>query len=171
MWAIKASKRTAFCGMMAALGVVVLLLGSWTGVGAYLCPMLAGLLLLPVGREWGTRYQLLLWLAIGVLCLFLLADLEESLMFLGFFGWYPALRPRLEGLPVFLRWAVKLAVFNAVIIALESLLILVLVPQEMGRGLLVLLLVLGNVTFLIYDRLLPRAEMMYVRRLRPLFFK
>ncbi len=163
---MKQAKSLAFCGMMTALGVVVMMLGGWFGLGTYLSPMLAGLLLIPVGRAWGTRYQLLLWLAVGLLSLMLVTDVEQNLMFLGFFGWYPALRPRLERLPgKALCWLVKLAVFNAVVIALEVLLLLVLVPQATEPWLLLTLLALGNVTFIVYDRLLPRVERMYVKRL------
>lgn len=168
---MKQSKRAAFCGVSAALGIVIQLLGSWTGVGTYISPMLAGLLLIPVGREWGMKYQLLLWGSISLLSLFLLTDLEESLMFLCFFGWYPILRPRLEKLSGAVRWAAKLAVFNAVVLPLEALLMLVLIPESMKWEFVLVLLVLGNAVFVCYDVLVPRVEAVYLKRLRPLLFK
>ena len=165
---MQATKRIAFCGMMTAVGVVLLLLGSFLGIGTYVAPMLAGLLLLPVGKKWGVKYHVLVWLAVGVLGLLLVTDVEEALMFLCFFGWYPILRPRLQRLPGGLQWAAKFAVFNLPVIALELLLMLVLVPEDLGAGFLLALLLLGNLTFFLYDLVTPKAERQLLRRLEPL---
>lgn len=167
---MKGAKRAAYCGMSVALCVVVLVLGGWSGVGTYAAPMLAGVCLLPVGREWGARYQMAMWFAAGLLSIFLIPDVEESVMFLGFFGWYPALRPALERLPKLPRLLVKLAVFNAAMVGLEALVMLALVPARESAGLLAALLALGNVTFVVYDRLIPRVELLYERRLRKVLF-
>ena len=165
---MKQSSRIAFCGLMAALGVVILMLGNFVGIGTYVAPMLAGLLLTPAGKRWGTKYQVLLWLAVGLLGVFLVADWEESLLFLCFFGWYPIARPTLQRLPRVLGRVVKFLMFNVVIIALEALLMLVLVPEDLGLGFLLVLLVLGNVTFLVYDLVIPRVENLLLRHLGPL---
>lgn len=152
----KQSKKIAVCGVMAALGVVIMLLGNVLGLGMYLSPMLVGLCLIPVGQKWGTKYQILLWIAIGLLSLVLVSNPEQDLMFIGLFGWYPALRPKLQTLPPIPRMMVKLLIFNVVVVTLEALLMLVLVPESMGTALTVVLLVLGNVTFLAYDFVIPR---------------
>ena len=123
--------------------------------------------LLPVGERWGAKYQVLLWIAVGALCLMLVTDAEENLMFIGLFGWYPILRPRLQRLPRMPRLIVKLVIFNAVILALE---VLVLVPESMEVWLVAVLLALGNVTFLLYDRLIPIFSAMagkYLKRFLP----
>ena len=152
------TKRIAFCGMMTALGVVILLVGNFLGIGTYAAPMLTGLLILPAGKRWGAKYQVLLWLAIGLLGLILLSDVEEGLLFLGFFGWYPILRPALEKLPRLWSWVTKFLVFNLPVVALEALVILILVPEVMDPTLLLVLWVVGNVIFLFYDRAIPRVE-------------
>lgn len=149
------TQKIALCGMTAALGVVVMVLGAALGLGTYVSPMLAGLCLIPIGDRWGGKYQALLWIAVGTLCLMLVTDAEENLMFIGLFGWYPILRPRLQRLPRTPRLIVKLVIFNAVIVALEALVVLVLAPESMEVWLIAALLALGNVTFLLYDRLIP----------------
>lgn len=165
----KQSKRIAVCGITAALGVVIMMLGAVLGIGMYLAPMLVGVCLSPVGREWGTKHQILLWIAISLLSLMLVSDLEENLMFLGLFGWYPVLRPALQKLPPVLRVIAKLLIFNVVVIALELLLLLVLVPESMGTALTVLLLALGNGTFLVYDFAIPRFEILAAKYLKRVF--
>ena len=52
------SRRIALCGVLAALGVVVLLVGSALGLGTYAAPMLACFLLLPALEEYGPRAAL-----------------------------------------------------------------------------------------------------------------
>lgn len=157
------AKTIAVCSLNTALGVVILLLGSVLGLGIYVCPLIVGLSLIPIGQEYGVKYQLMLWIIISLLAMLLVPDPEENLIFAGFFGWYPALYPKLQKLPRILRLFVKLLIFNAAVIAIEALVILVLVPEAMGSVMTIILLVLGNVVFLLYDRLLPRFEIILKR--------
>ncbi len=162
----ESGRKVALCGLLAALGIVILLLAGWIGVGTYIGPVLAGLLLIPVERKYGSKMALTLWAAIGLLSLFLVADTEETLMFLAFFGWYPAIRPKLEKLTTGLRWLVKELIFNVAIAAVELLMFLVLAPESATVGMLLVLFLLFNLTFLAYDRALPRAEDLVQKRFR-----
>ena len=49
----------------------------------------------------------------------------------------------------------KLIIFNVTVIAIEALVMLVLVPEAMGGILMIILLALGNATFLLYDYIIP----------------
>ena len=159
------AKRMAFCGVMTAVGVVLLMLGGYLGIGTYAAPMVVGLLILPGGKRWGVKYQVLLWLAISLLALFLVSDLEESLMFLCFFGWYPIAQPALNRLPSAVRWVAKFLAFNIPVVAVEAALILLFVPEDMGAGLLIALSVVGNVLFIVYDHAIQRVEQKLSKRL------
>ena len=145
--------------MLAAVCVVLMLLGAVLELGMYAAPLLAGVCLIPYGRKYGTKHQLIVFAAVSLLSFILVPNVEQNLMFAGFFGWYPMLRPALGKIPKGLRITVKLLIFNAVIIAIEALVMLVLVPEALGSVLTVLLLVLGNVTFLLYDFVLPVLEL------------
>lgn len=153
-----AAKRMATCAMMTALCVVLMVLGAVLELGMYACPLLAGLCFIPVGQKYGRKYHILLYVASGIVCLLLVPNIEENLMFVGLFGWYPIIRPCLQKLPGVLKWLCKLAVFNGAVIAVEWLEMTVLVPEVVEGVLLWILLVLGNVTFLVYDYLIPRVE-------------
>ena len=156
----KHAKIMATCSMATAVGVVVMLLGGILELGMYVCPMVIGLCLIPIGRQYGVKYQLLIWIAISLLSFLLVPNPEENLVFAGLFGWYPALQPRLQKLPKLLRVPVKLVLFNGITIALESLLIYVLVPEAMDSSMMLLLLLLGNVMFVMYDRIIDRFDLL-----------
>ena len=153
-----AAKRMATCAMMAALCVVLMVLGAVLELGMYACPLLAGLCFIPVGQKYGRKYHIALYVASAILCLLLVPNIEENLIFIGLFGWYPIVRPYLQKLPPVLRWVAKLAVFNAAIVAVEWLVMTVFVPEIVGGALLWVLLILGNVTFLAYDFVIPRVD-------------
>ena len=153
-----AARRMATCAMMAAVSVVLMLLGGILELGMYAAPLLAGLCFIPVGQKYGRKYHMVLYVAIGILCFLFVPNIEENLMFAGLFGWYPIVRPVLQKLPKFLKLIVKLAVFNVVVVAIEWLVMTVLAPETVGGVLLWVLLLLGNITFLAYDCLIPRVE-------------
>ena len=157
------ARRIAMCAMTAALCVVLMVLGAVLELGMYACPLLAGLCLVPIGKGYGRRYHITAFAVTGILCVLLVPNIEENLMFIGLLGWYPILFPRLQRLPRWLRLPVKLLIFNAVVIAIEYLVMTVLVPEVLGGVFLWILLILGNVTFLLYDWMLPRLEGLMVR--------
>ena len=152
---MKQTRALALCGVTAALAVAVMAAGGVLGIGTYISPLIAGMCLLPVGSLLGKKYHITLWLAVSALSFLLVPDIEQSLMFLCLFGCYPVLRPLFERLPRIPRLLCKLLFFNAVTIALEALVML----------LLVLLLVLGNVVFVLYDVLIPRIAYLLNKRL------
>ena len=156
---MKHSKTIAACGMMAALSIVMLVLGAVLEIGLYAAPMLAGLCLLPIEHNYGKKYQATLWIAVSILSFILVPNVEENLMYLGVFDCYPVIRPLFEKLPKALRIFTKFLYFNTVTVLIELLVLWVIAPEVMGWGFALLLLFLGNVTFLLYDFLLPRAEL------------
>lgn len=162
------AKRMAVCSMMTALCVVLMLLGGVLELGMYACPMFAGLCLIPVGQNYGKKYQILVYAATGLLSLMLVPSVEENLMFIGFLGWYPMARGLISKLPRLLRLPAKLMLFNGAVVGIEWLVISLLVPEMLTSGMIVLLLGMGNITFLAYDMLVPRLELL-AGRLKRLF--
>lgn len=160
---MRKSNMIATCGMTAALSVVVMVVGGILGLGMYISPMIAGFCLLPIGRKYGVKYQWVLWAAVSLLCFILVPNIEENLMYVSLFGLYPILYPNFERLPKRLKWVCKLLYFNIVVVAVEALIVLVLVPEIMTTAMALMLLAMGNVTFLCYDFLIPRWELLMQR--------
>jgi len=160
------SKRLAACALVTSLCVVVMLLGAVLELGIYAAPMVCAVALLPVGQKYGRKYQLLVWLAVSLLSFMMVPNPEQNLLFFGIFGWYPIARPVLQRFPRMLRIVFKLALFNAVVIAVEALVMLVLVPESMGLGLMLVFILLMNILFLCFDRILPLAEYFMTRLIK-----
>ena len=167
---IKQASVMAGCSMMAALSVVILLIGGILELGMYACPMIAGLCILMVGDCYGRRCQIMTWVAVSALSFMLVPNVEENLMYLGVFGLYPILYPYFQKIPKGLRILAKFAYFNVIVIALEWLVVMVLVPEmrfhedPAGWIFWLSLLAMGNVIFWCYDRLLPRMEVKLRKR-------
>lgn len=159
-------KRVAACGMMAAVCVVILLLGAVLELGIYAAPMFAGLCLVPMGEKWGRKYQCMLWVSVSILGFLLVPNGEENLMFAGLFGWYPILQPTLQKLPGVLRIPAKLLIFNGAVVVVEAVTIFVLgLGETMSLWLVLGLLAMGNVSFWLYDFVIPRTDVL-LRRLK-----
>ena len=170
---MKKSRKMALTGMLCALAVVIMMLGGVIPLATFCCPALAGLMLVPVFVECGEKLSWCAYAAIAVLSLILCPDKEAALLF-AFIGYYPILRWRLDQLRSRrLRVIAKLGVFNLAVIAMYALSILVLQMdqilreyQEMGLALTIACLLIGNITLLLYDRLIAVMTALYVNRLR-----
>ena len=166
------SRQAALCGLLAALSVVVLTLGSILPLATFACPMLAMVCLLPVLVSFGAGPALLVYAAVSVLAVLLCAD-KELACFYVFLGWYPVLRPRLAGLPRVPRIAVKCGLFSLSVSAMYALLVLLFRLEavmaefaESSSWMLILLLALLNATLLLFDRALETLTALLQRKRR-----
>ena len=174
---MRRNKRTtvlALCGVLAALAVALLFLGGTLPFAAIACPVLASLVLIPVYAENGAKCGFLWYLTTALLGVLLTPDKETAVLFV-FFGCYPMLKRFLERLPGrALTWTSKLVYINAAVCAAYGLMIWVFQMEavaaefaETQTWMLVGLLLLANLTFVLYDLHIVRLEVYYHARLRP----
>ena len=160
---MKDTRRLAAGAMMAAVCVIIMLLGAVIDLGTYAAALLAGVAMIPYGQKYGRKYQLMVFAASAALSFMLVPNIEQNLMYLGFYGWYPVLRPSLQKLPGAAKYAAKLIVFNVCFISVEALVMLVLVPEAMGSVLFFIFIVTANVTFFAYDYMIPLLDVPFRR--------
>lgn len=173
------SRKIALSGIFGALATVLMLMGGILPLATFAAPAAAGILLVPVAIEFGLKTGYILYAAIGLLSLFIVPDKEMSLIFVFFLGFYPLLKASIEHIHSHaLTYLVKFAVFNFCIIAMYSIVIFLfpidLIVAEfegMGVPFAALLLVLGNITFFIYDLAIARIVGVYCKTLRPKLMK
>ena len=159
------SKKTpayavALGGVLAALAVVVMSLGTIIPVATYICPMVCMLLAQVVRQTCGSRYGWAWYGAVAILSLLLAADKEAAAVFAAL-GYYPLVKSRLEKTKW--PWLWKGLLFNAVILALYWLLIHLLGMDalaeefaEAGAVMTAVMLLLGNAVFFLLDILLNK---------------
>lgn len=155
------AKNMALGGVLAALAVVIMAMGTLLPVATYICPMLCCLLVQLVKKTCGDRTTWSWYACVALLGLLMAPDKEAAAVFCAL-GYYPIVKPRLDGKRLAIVW--KLVLFNSVILVLYWLLMhlfgfdaVAAEFAEMGAVLTALTLVLGNVVFLLLDRLLSRG--------------
>ena len=110
----------ALGGMLAALAVVIMCLGTVIPVMTYAAPLLAIVLLAVVLRSCGRRVGWAWYVCVAVLALLLCPDREAAVVFCAF-GYYPLVRPHLQKIPSpFLRNLAKFCVFQLSILAVAA---------------------------------------------------
>lgn len=168
------SRKMALCGVFGALAAVLMLMGGILPFATFAAPALAGILIVPVAIEFGMPTGYLLYLAIGLLALFVVPDKEMALIFVFFLGFYPLLKASIERIRrKTLQWTLKFALFNLCIVGMYSVILFLfpigaVVEEFSGTStpFLILLLALGNVTFLLYDIAIARVVGLYCVKLR-----
>ncbi len=154
------AKQIALGGMMAALAVVIMSFGGLIPSATFVCPMMCCLILQVVRKLCGDRIAWAWYGAVAILSLLMGPDKEAAAVFV-FLGYYPILKPKFDKSK--LKWVWKLLYFNAVILAMYYLLInlfgmaeLAAEWQELGQIMTAIMLVMGNITFILLDNVLGK---------------
>lgn len=172
---MKKTSQVAFCGIVCALAVVIMLLTGIFPFAEYALPALAGLVLISIVFEYGFRAAVLGYVVVAVLAGILAPNKEAAVFFITFLGYYPLLKGRLESTVKnrVWEWVWKLVSFNfAVLLAYFLLIVVMGMTELMGEIMLwkygvAILLLLANAVFVIYDIAITRVIGFYLQRIRP----
>lgn len=150
----------ALGGVLAALAVVIMAMGTLIPGATYVCPIICMFLLSQVWKVCGSRVAWAWYAAVAILAALMSPDKEAAAVFV-FLGYYPIIKPRLDGFKG--KWVLKFLFFNAVTLAMYALLIhlfgmaeLAAELAELGTVMAAVTLILGNLTFFMLDLLLGR---------------
>ena len=151
-------KYTAICGIFAGLAISIMYFGGLIPIATYVTPMLCIIIMQIILHGCGKRFAWTWYIAVSILSLLLSPDKEAALLFL-FLGGYPCLKQIFERSR--LHMILKLLYFNASISVLYYLVCTILGLSEIQKEYsefnrigLIVFLVLGNITFLLLDRIL-----------------
>ncbi len=154
----KPSVMMAIGGIFAALAVTVMSMGTLIPVATYVCPVICMLLLQTVLKACGKRTAWAWYGAVSILSMLMAPDKEAAFVF-AFLGYYPILKSwidRQKG-----KWILKVLFFNSSVLVAYWIMLKVLGLEQVvndlkdsGWILTAVLLILGNITFFLLDRLL-----------------
>ena len=152
------TRAIALGGIFAALAVVVMCMGGMIPVATFACPVVCMLMLAMVKQRCGKRIAWAWYAAVAILSLLLGPDKEAAAIF-AVLGYYPIIKRWLDKMPFPILW--KLLFFNACIAVLYLVLLGLLGLEELAQNyaaidtwVTVIILVMGNVTFYLLDRLI-----------------
>ncbi len=171
--------KIAFCGITAALSLVILLM-TLVPITEMSLAALAGIVMIPTIIEFGRKTGFLLYTVVSILALLLIPTVEGKALYVAFFGYYPVLKSALESrrLPRVAEWGAKFAVFNAAVIVAYVLMLNVFgLPADSftigGVSLPWVFLLIGNGVFFLYDwcltGLISKYMTLWQPRVRRLF--
>lgn len=169
------SYRVALGGIVSSFCLLAMFMTGVFPLLYLVLPMIAGVLMLIVVTEVNTPWALLTYMAVGLLSLFVTYDKEAALIFIMFFGHYPIVMKYLNCIhPKLLRVSVKLLIFNVCMVAyfyvnvyLFGLQDLLEAFEDFGKYGSIILLVIVNPFFLMYDFGLDGMREIYSRSLKP----
>ena len=172
----KSSTRIALGGLSASLCLVVMLTTALIPFATYALPALAGILLIPIVLELNAKTAWCCYCAVSLLSLLIVPDRETALMFIAFFGYYPILKFKLDKIKLAVpRWITKFFIFNAAICSAYFLIIYIFglsyLLDEFAGGFGILLIIVANICFPIYELALRNMYLFYVYRVRKMIFK
>ena len=159
--------------MMTALGVV-LLVPTVLDVFVYVLPAFAGVITMFCVIEMGKSWAFGVYAATAIITMLLIPNKEAAVLYTAFFGYYPIVKALSESkLPKILGYLLKFAVFNVAVAVSYMLLVKVFgIPFNELMGIdtdswwakfaVPVMLVLGNIVFILFDFLLTRLVTVYL---------
>ena len=168
------SSKIAFCGLIVALSVTLMLCGGIIPIATYCVPMACGVLLLPIIIEYDKKSAWIAYGAVSFLVILLGID-KEAVFFYVFLGYYPILKWSIDRIKKkSLRLMAKLSIFNGAVLLMYTVLGFILNMEaliseftQMGVFLLFLFVLMLNACLLLYDRLMFPLIYLYVHKLQP----
>ena len=168
------SAQMALGGIFSALCVTLMFFTGVMPFGRYALPIFAGVMIMPVVIELGTKTALTVYISVSILSVLLAPDRQAVMIFVAFFGYYPIVKGKLEKLPGRApEYAFKLLLFNGGMVGGFMFMIYVLGMAQAFEGIReqtyapLLFLGAGNILFFIYDMALTQYYTIYVEKMRP----
>lgn len=169
--------RVAFCGLITALSLALMLMTSLIPVGSFAFPCLAGMLLVAIVIEFGWKWAIAAFVAVSILSALFAGDKEAVVYFIAFFGFYPILKSAVERLRSrIIQYIIKYAVFTVCMIGAFFVCKFVLsIPDDefviFGVYVPWVFLIAGEIVFIIYDLAVTVIVTNYILRVRNRLFK
>lgn len=172
---MKKTYKVALCGILSAMQLVILLAAYFPYL-TYALPAIAGCLTIPLVIDIGKKYAFMSYLSVSILSV-LMCEKEAMLFYIFFFGYYPILKAVIEQIKsIKIVWILKLliattAFCSAYFVSTFVLGINVEALGEFGKYTTLIMVVLYDIFFILYDRALSGLVLLYIQKYRKIIRK
>lgn len=167
----KRIKAVTFSGLAIALIVVFLFIASIIDILDYTVSALCGLIVTFILVEFSAGYAISVYAGASILAILMVPNKINVILFIAFCGWYPFIKRYLEKAREPFGTLLKFAVFNASVIAIYFFMRKILLIEYTLTVVDIVLYLVCNVAFFIYDVLITKLIWLYVHKYRNKFFK
>ena len=172
----KNTKKIALSAILSAVGVVFLLIGSFLQVLDLSAAALAGFVVVLAVIEIRGKYPVLIYFSISLISLLILPYKLPAVFFIAFGGVYPLMKAQFERRHPAVSWVLKFSMFNS-ILWLLIFFVRFLISRELinpGENLdflknfQIIVFLVANFTFLLYDIAMTKIINLYIIKVRKL---
>ena len=163
------TRKLTICAMLAALGVILLYLGSLIEILDISIAVIASILCIIAVIEYGGSAPWMIYAITSILALLLIPNKTPAYMYTIFFGFYPILKEKLEKVRTVLSWVLKEIVFNICLALMIFVALYFFTTQDnMLRNpiYIAVIVLLSEGVFILYDIALTRLISFYMYNLR-----
>lgn len=162
---MKASKKIAFSSILAAVSVILMLIGSFFGSLDLTAAAIASFCIILAVIEMGYKSATVIYAVSSLLAILILPSKMPAIYFLVFLGYYPIVKSLSEKLSLVISYIIKVFSYFAAYAVLSVIVIKFFPAAEIKKYLLIGSLV-GAAVFIIYDIALTRIIGAYCSSLR-----
>ncbi len=169
---MKNAKKVSVSGILTALTVILLLLGSLFQTLDLATAAMGSLVVMVAMIEIGNGWALGIYCASSLLGFLLVPNKVPIIVFSCFLGYYPVLKVFLHKFkPKAVSFFARLCVFNVFLFALLFAAKEMIFAESEVKRFWYLLVIMANVTFVVFDFALERVSVFYCLKLRGKIFK
>ena len=173
---MKNTKKVALSAILSAAGVVFLLLGSFLQVLDLSSAALAGFAVVLAVIEIRGKYPVLIYFVISLVSMLILPYKMPAVFFAAFGGIYPILKAQFERRHPIVSWVLKFSMFNVVLACLIFFVRLLISRElinlneniEFLNNFEILVFLVANFAFLLYDIAMTKIINIYIIKVRRL---
>jgi len=167
------NSKITLCGVVSALCIALMFLNTVLPFMYLTIPAAAGILLLFLLLETSASWAFMSYATVSCLSILILPEKSSALLFILLLGYYPLIKFYIDKCKIkILNLLIKFLIFNLTailyfIIATKILKVPAEEIQAFGISIAWLLLMLGNITFFLYDFALKGVAWKYMYSLHP----
>ena len=172
----KNTKKIALSAILSAAGVILLMFGSIIEVLDLSAAAFAGFIIVIAVIEIRGKYPVLIYFAVSLISILILPNKLPAIFFIMFAGIYPIFKARFERFHPAVAWVLKFSMFN-VILWLLIFFIRLLTSRELINlredidflnNFEIIVFLVANFTFLLYDIAMTKVINIYLVKIRRL---